>query len=113
VRNKLFLNMSFRNLLYWEEVPRRNQQKQKFTSRAITESPLLVLPEVVLFPDSGLGLFILMVEVSLEARAEVDMPAPEPTEERLGIPVIVSAKLTGFAGVVLGHGSSFFRVIPR
>ena len=39
---------------------------------------LLVLFEVVLLPESCLCLFVLMGEVVLPARAEVNVPAPEP-----------------------------------
>ena len=44
-----------------------------------------------------------MSKISLESRAEIDMPTPEPTEEGFGILIVMCAELAGFAGV-LGHG---------
>ena len=61
---------------------------------------LLVLVEVVLSPQLGLRLFILMGEVGLPAGAEVDVPAPESSEGRLRAPVIVCAKLAFLTGVL-------------
>ena len=46
-----------------------------------------------------------MGEIGLPARAEVDVPAPEAAEQRLGILVVMCAELAGFAGVVLFHMS--------
>ena len=53
---------------------------------------LLILLEVILLPQRRLRLLVLMREVRLEAGAEIDMPAPEPAEERLGVLVVVSAE---------------------
>ena len=39
-----------------------------------------------------------MREIALESRAEIDMPAPEPAEEGLGILVVVRAEFAGGAG---------------
>ena len=52
-----------------------------------------ILLEVILLPQRGLRLLVLMREISLEAGTEVNMPAPEPPEERLGVLVVVRAKL--------------------
>lgn len=62
---------------------------------------LLVLFEVVLLPESCLCLFILMGEVVLPARAEVNVPAPEPAFEGLGILVVGRAELAVLAGIGL------------
>jgi len=40
-------------------------------------SCLLVFLEIVLFPEGGLCLFILMSEVGFEAGTEIDVPTPE------------------------------------
>ncbi len=61
--------------------------------------------EVVLSPQFSLGHFILVGEIGLPAGAEIDVPAPEPSERRLGILIVVRLELAGLAGVVLGfHG---------
>ena len=62
----------------------------------------LVFLKAILLPNGGLGLLVLMGEIGLEARAEVDVPAPEPTQEGFGILVVMRAELAVFAGV-LGH----------
>ena len=61
---------------------------------------LPVFVEIVLLAESGLGLLILMGEIGLEARAEIDVPAPEPAEGRFGILVVMSPELAGFAGIL-------------
>lgn len=62
---------------------------------------LLILFEIVLFAECGFGLFVLMGEEGLEARAEIDVPAPEAAEGRLGVLVVVCAELAVLAGVGL------------
>ena len=43
-----------------------------------------------------------MGEIGLEARAEIDVPTPEPPEEGFGVLVVMRAEFAVFAGV-LGH----------
>ena len=63
--------------------------------------------EVILLAKVQLGLFILIGEIGPEARAEVNMPAPEAAEDAFRVSVIVSAELAGLAGKFLfGHGIS-------
>ena len=62
---------------------------------------LLILLEVVLFPQRSFCFFFLMDEEALEARAKVNVPAPETTSQRRGIPVVMCAKLAVFTGVLL------------
>ena len=47
-----------------------------------------------------------MREILLPPRAEIDVPPPEPPDERLGVPVIMRPQLAGLAGVgfCFGHG---------
>ena len=45
-----------------------------------------------------------MCEIGLEARAEIDVPAPETTDDRLGILVVVSPELAGLAGIACHRG---------
>ena len=73
---------------------------------------LQVLVEIILSPQFSLGLFILMSEIGLPTGAEVDVPAPESSERRLGPLVIVSAELAGFAGV-LCHGQNSIISLSR
>ena len=61
---------------------------------------LLILLEVVFLPDSCLRLVVLMSEVGFESGTEVDVPAPEPSEDRFGILVVVSAELAVLARVL-------------
>ena len=60
---------------------------------------LLILLEVVFLPKGGLGLPVLMGEVVLPAGAEAYVPAPEASEKRFRILVIMCAELAVFAGV--------------
>ena len=62
-----------------------------------------ILFKPILLPYRRLGLLILMGEIGLEARAEIDMPTPETTHERFRVLVVMRAELAVFAGV-LGHG---------
>lgn len=62
---------------------------------------LFVFLKVILLPDCRLSLLVLMGEVGLEPRTEVDMPAPEPAPERLGTLFIVRPELAGLAGIML------------
>ena len=63
---------------------------------------------MVLLPDGGFGLWILVGEEGLEARAEVDVPTPEAAPQGLGILVVVSPELAGLARVFLFcHNVSF------
>ena len=41
-----------------------------------------------------------MREVSLESRAEIDVPTPEFTEERLRILVVMCSEFTVFTGIL-------------
>ena len=50
---------------------------------------LLLFCEVILLPYRRLCRFVLMREIGLEARAEIDVPAPELPAERLGILVVM------------------------
>ena len=43
-----------------------------------------------------------MGKIGLKARAEIDMPTPEPTHEGFRVLVVMCAELAVFAGV-LGH----------
>ena len=43
-----------------------------------------------------------MGKIGLKARAEIDMPTPEPTHEGFRVLVVMRAELAVFAGV-LGH----------
>jgi hypothetical protein len=71
--------------------------------------------KVILLAKVLLGLFILIGEIGPEARAEIDVPAPEAAQYTLGVLVIVSAELAGLAGKFLfSHGISFsFIVFPK
>ena len=69
---------------------------------------LLILVEIVLSPQFGLGLPVLVGEVGLPAGAEVDVPAPEAAEGRLGPPVVVGAELAVLAGV-FSHNVKVFQ----
>ena len=62
---------------------------------------LLILCEVVFLPKCGLGLRILMGEVALKTRAEVDVPAPKAADGGFRILVEMCAKLAVLAGVFL------------
>ena len=73
---------------------------------------LAVLFKVVLLAKLGLGLGVLVGEIVLPAGTEVDVPAPESSERRLGPLVIVSAELAGFAGV-LCHGQNSIISLSR
>ena len=53
--------------------------------------------EVILLADIELGFFVLISEVSPEARAEVNVPAPEAPKDALWVLVVASAELAGFA----------------
>jgi len=46
-----------------------------------------------------------MGEIGLEARAEIDVPAPEPAPERLGIRFIMRPEFAGLAGIMLCHSA--------
>ena len=76
----------------------------------IRVSCLLVLLEIVPYPQFRLGLFVLVGEIGFPARAEAYMPAPEATERRFGIPVVVGAELAVLAGV-LCHVGDMLNVI--
>ena len=47
-----------------------------------------------------------MGEILLPPRAEIDVPPPEPPDERLGVPVIMRPQPAGLArvGFCFGHG---------
>ena len=58
---------------------------------------------MILHPQRRLGFLVLMREIALESRAEVDMPPPEPADEGLGILVVMRAEFAVFAGEFV-HG---------
>ena len=60
---------------------------------------LLILFEIVLFAECGFGLFVLMGEEGLEARAEIDVPAPDPAEGRFGVLVVVRSEFAVLARI--------------
>ena len=72
------------------------------------EGRLLVFLEVVLLPDGGFGLVVLVGEIGTEAGTEVDMPAPESADGRFGIFVVVSPETAGLTRVFLFSHSSIF-----
>lgn len=51
-------------------------------------APLPVFLEAVALPQPCLDLRVLMGEIFLPPRAEIDVPPPEPPDQRLGVPVI-------------------------
>jgi hypothetical protein len=61
---------------------------------------LLVFPESVFLPEIGFRFLVLMGKVSLPTGTEVDVPAPEPAEERFRILVVLCSKFAVFAGVL-------------
>ena len=62
---------------------------------------------MILLPQRRFRLLVLMREIALESRAEIDMPAPEPADEGLGILVVMRAEFAVFAGVFV-HGGGVF-----
>ena len=62
---------------------------------------------MVLLPERGLRLLVLMGEIVLPAGAEVNVPAPKTPEEGLGIIVVGCAELAVLArvGCLLCHKS--------
>ena len=46
-----------------------------------------------------------MGEVTLETRAEVDVPAPEAAQGRFGVLVVMCAELAVLAGILLIHNA--------
>jgi hypothetical protein len=69
---------------------------------------LFVFLKVILLPDCRLSLLVLVGEIGLETWTEIDMPAPEPAPERLGILLIMRPELTGLAGIFLCHDAEIF-----
>jgi len=67
---------------------------------------LPILLKSVSFPQLLLHLGLLMREILLPPRAEVDMPPPEPPDQRLRIPIIMCPQLAVLARVYfcLSHG---------
>ena len=55
-----------------------------------------------MIPLSEFSLFLgrLMSEILLPTRAEIDMPAPETSHQRLWIPIIMRAELTVLARIL-------------
>ena len=70
------------------------------------ERDLPILLKSVSFPQLLLHLGFLMCEIILPPRAEVDMPPPEPPDQRLRIPIIMCPQLAVLARVCfcLSHG---------
>ena len=60
---------------------------------------------MVFLPERSLRLLVLMGEIVLPARAEVNVPAPETPEQGLGILVVRCAELAVLArvGCLLCH----------
>ena len=54
-----------------------------------------------------------MREIILEARAEIDVPAPETAEDGLGILVVVSPEFAGFAGIVCHRNRYVNLTLPQ
>ena len=50
-------------------------------------------------PQPRLDLRGLVGEILFPPRAEIDVPPPEPPDERLGVPVIMRPQLAGLTGV--------------
>lgn len=67
---------------------------------------LPILLKSVSFPQLLLHLGLLMCEIILPPRAEIDMPPPEPPDQRLRIPIIMCPQLAVLARVCfcLSHG---------
>ena len=67
---------------------------------------LPILLKSVSFPQLLLHLGLLMCEIILPPRAEVDMPPPEAADQRLRIPIIMCPQLAVLARVCfcLSHG---------
>lgn len=64
---------------------------------------LLVLLEVILFSQRCLYLFILVSEIPFPPRAEIDMPSPEPSYQRLRVLVILCPERTCLTTILLCH----------
>ena len=64
---------------------------------------LLVLLEVILFSQRCLHSLILVREIPFPPWAEVDMPSPEPSYQRLRVLVILCPERTGFTTILLCH----------
>ena len=69
--------------------------------RDVCGSSSLILCEIVLSPQFGLGGLVMMREVGLPARAEIDMTTPDAAQGRFGVPIVVCAKLAGLARIFL------------
>ena len=65
---------------------------------------ILIFREAVLLSKRRLRRLVLMREIGFEARAEIDVPAPETAEDRFGILVVMSPELAGFAGIGCHRG---------
>lgn len=67
---------------------------------------LPILLKSVSFPQLLLHLGLLMCEIILPPRADIDMPPPEPPDQRLRIPIIMCPQLAVLARVCfcLSHG---------
>ena len=67
---------------------------------------LPILLKAVALPQPRLDLRVLVGEILLPPRAEIDVPPPEPPDQRLGVPVIMRPQLAGLArvGFCFGHG---------
>ena len=61
---------------------------------------VFVFLEIVLGAEGLPGFGVLMGEVCFPTRAEIDVPAPETSFQRLGIFVITCSKLAVFAGIL-------------
>ena len=49
----------------------------------------LILLEIILLAESGLGFLVLVGEIGLEARAEIDVPTPKATHERFRVLIVM------------------------
>ena len=73
----------------------------------------MILLEVVPGPERCFGLFVLMGEIVLPSRAEIDVPAPETAEDGFGIPVIMCAEPAVLAGVLLCCHTRYLDCLPQ
>ena len=73
----------------------------------------LILRKVILPPKRCFRLLVLVGKIGPEARAEVNMPAPETADGRFGILVIMCAELAVLAGVFLFSHITRFLLMLR
>ena len=64
----------------------------------------MILGELIFFSQFGLLFRRYGGDIGLPAWTEIDVPAPETTDDRLGILVVVSPELAGLAGIACHRG---------